>query len=410
MARAATETQKAGLTGLEFGLAIPGTVGGAVWANAGAHEATSRASSSRRPSCRPTARRRARRRRTSARLPRQPVQARRRRTPPRSSWTATFRLTPADPGRSQGRLDDIRRWRQAHQPLGLPSAGIVFRNPAGESAGRLIDEAGLKGTRIGGAVVSREARQLHRQRPARARRPTSAAWGSTFAAVGPRAARARASARDRVPRRLDRLGRGSSTWSGRMTEARVPPRPGHEAARTPVVVVFGGPSAEHDVSIVSGTAIAARCAPRATRWSSGWWTSTVDGGRCQRTTIVMAARAGIRRAGRLGCGRPHGPGQRARRARRARPEARRVPRPPRAVGRGRHGPGAPRGRRAALHRVRRDGPRDRHGQGDVQAARAAAWGCRSSTGARFAPRAGRATGTRSWPSSRPSPRAPAIRA
>ena len=39
MARAATETQRAGLTGLEFGLAIPGTVGGAVWANAGAHEA-----------------------------------------------------------------------------------------------------------------------------------------------------------------------------------------------------------------------------------------------------------------------------------------------------------------------------------------------------------------------------------
>jgi UDP-N-acetylmuramate dehydrogenase len=38
MARAATETQRAGLSGLEFGLAIPGTVGGAVWANAGAHE------------------------------------------------------------------------------------------------------------------------------------------------------------------------------------------------------------------------------------------------------------------------------------------------------------------------------------------------------------------------------------
>ena len=51
-------------------------------------------------------------------------------------------------------LDDIRRWRQAHQPLGLPSAGSVFRNPDGDSAGRLIDAAGLKGHRIGGAVVS----------------------------------------------------------------------------------------------------------------------------------------------------------------------------------------------------------------------------------------------------------------
>ena len=67
---------------------------------------------------------------------------------------ATFRLTPADPDVIKGRLDDIRRWRQAHQPIGLPSAGSVFRNPPGDSAGRLIDAAGLKGTRMGGAVVS----------------------------------------------------------------------------------------------------------------------------------------------------------------------------------------------------------------------------------------------------------------
>jgi UDP-N-acetylmuramate dehydrogenase len=67
---------------------------------------------------------------------------------------ATFRLAAADPGIIKERLDDIRRWRQAHQPLGLPSAGSVFRNPDGDSAGRLIDEAGLKGLRIGGAAVS----------------------------------------------------------------------------------------------------------------------------------------------------------------------------------------------------------------------------------------------------------------
>ena len=151
MARAATETQKAGLTGLEFGLAIPGTVGGAVWANAGAHESDM-------ASVLGSARVLDAEGRESvvavAELGLAYRDSRFKRAREELVLDATFDLEPADPDVIKGRLDDIRRWRQAHQPLGLPSAGSVFRNPDGDSAGRLIEAAGLKGTRIGGAVVS----------------------------------------------------------------------------------------------------------------------------------------------------------------------------------------------------------------------------------------------------------------
>src|SRR4029077_7808495 len=61
---------------------------------------------------------------------------------------------PADPAAIAARLDDIKRWRREHQPLGIPSAGSTFRNPADASAGRLIDELGWKGRTRGGATVS----------------------------------------------------------------------------------------------------------------------------------------------------------------------------------------------------------------------------------------------------------------
>jgi UDP-N-acetylmuramate dehydrogenase len=155
MARAATETQKAGLTGLEFGLAIPGSVGGAVWANAGAHESDIAGvlESARvmdgdgQESILPVADLGLAYR--DSRFKHGPTTR-----PADLILAATFQLSAADPDVIKERLDDIRRWRQAHQPLGLPSAGSVFRNPDGDSAGRLIDEAGLKGHRIGGAMVS----------------------------------------------------------------------------------------------------------------------------------------------------------------------------------------------------------------------------------------------------------------
>ncbi len=153
MARAATETQKAGLSGLEFGLAIPGTVGGAVWANAGAHDSDVAAvlesadvllvdGSEARLGVADLA------------LAYRDSRLKHPSAVPEIVVAATFRLVAADAETIKGRLDEIRRWRQAHQPLGLPSAGSVFRNPAGDSAGRLIDAAGLKGLRIGGAAVS----------------------------------------------------------------------------------------------------------------------------------------------------------------------------------------------------------------------------------------------------------------
>ena len=151
LARAATVTQAAGLSGLEFGLAVPGTVGGGVWANAGAHgadiaavlesvrvlgvdgdEATEPAAAL------GFAYRESRFKHSSADL----------------ILSATFRLTPADPASIRLRLDEIRRWRREHQPLGRASAGSVFRNPTGDSAGRLIDACGLRGTRLGGAAIS----------------------------------------------------------------------------------------------------------------------------------------------------------------------------------------------------------------------------------------------------------------
>jgi UDP-N-acetylmuramate dehydrogenase len=151
MARAATETQKAGLTGLEFGLAIPGTVGGAVWANAGAHDGDVAGILE---SADVLLADGTEARLTAADLEFRYRDSRLKHRPDEVVLAATFRLTPADPATIAGRLDEIKRWRREHQPLGIPSAGSTFRNPPGDSAGRLIEMLGWKGRTRGGATVS----------------------------------------------------------------------------------------------------------------------------------------------------------------------------------------------------------------------------------------------------------------
>jgi UDP-N-acetylmuramate dehydrogenase len=157
MARAATESANAGLAGLEFGLAIPGTVGGAVWANAGAHgqdvaavlETADVLLADGREVRLAAAELGFSYRDSRFKEPAEPG------APPDLIVSATFRLEPRPAPEIRDRLDEIRRWRREHQPLGMASAGSVFRNPAeGPSAGELIDRAGLKGRRVGGAVVS----------------------------------------------------------------------------------------------------------------------------------------------------------------------------------------------------------------------------------------------------------------
>jgi UDP-N-acetylmuramate dehydrogenase len=151
LARAATLAQRAGLSGLEFGLAIPGTVGGAVWGNAGAHGSDVAAVLESVTLLRADG---GEVEETAAALSLTYRDSRLKATSGDLILSATFRLAPADPTQIKARLDEIRRWRQEHQPLGRPSAGSVFRNPPGDSAGRLIDACDLKGTRIGGAEIS----------------------------------------------------------------------------------------------------------------------------------------------------------------------------------------------------------------------------------------------------------------
>lgn len=67
---------------------------------------------------------------------------------------ARFEFEPGDPAQGETLMREITRWRKEHQPGGTYNAGSVFKNPPGDSAGRIIDSLGLKGTRVGDVAVS----------------------------------------------------------------------------------------------------------------------------------------------------------------------------------------------------------------------------------------------------------------
>jgi UDP-N-acetylmuramate dehydrogenase len=138
------------LTGLEYMIAIPGAIGGGVRMNAGAHGSDvgdSLASVTVFDLASGASDKRARdalglRYRKSALQDREIVTA------------ATFSLEHDDPGAIRQRMETYRRHRAETQPGAVQNAGSVFKNPDGDYAGRLVEEAGLKGFAVGAAKVS----------------------------------------------------------------------------------------------------------------------------------------------------------------------------------------------------------------------------------------------------------------
>lgn len=148
-AKAARFAAKLGLAGIEFLAGIPGTIGGALAMNAGAWGGDTWARVDR-------VRTIDRQGVIRERWPRDfEIGYRQVRGAP-GEWflEARFELEPGDTATSQERIRALLERRAETQPTGLPSCGSVFRNPPGDHAARLIEAAGLKGAREGGAQVS----------------------------------------------------------------------------------------------------------------------------------------------------------------------------------------------------------------------------------------------------------------
>ncbi|MEY8355094.1 UDP-N-acetylmuramate dehydrogenase [Lachnospiraceae bacterium 54-53] len=150
LARIAQEAYKASLTGLEFAAGIPGTLGGAVVMNAGAYGSemkevllTVRVLTPEGEVKEIPASQLSLGYRTSSIIPKQYV-----------ILEAVLRLSAGNVVSIKSRMDELACRRKEKQPLEFPSAGSTFKRPAGHFAGKLIEEAGLKGFTLGGAQVS----------------------------------------------------------------------------------------------------------------------------------------------------------------------------------------------------------------------------------------------------------------
>ena len=150
MTRAAVFAANLGLSGMEFAHGIPGTVGGGVYMNAGAYggeicqicqsvEIMDMAGNLEV--------------RTAEEMEfsyRHSILEEK----PAIVISAVFSLTPGDPAEIKAKMKELQGKRSASQPLDLPSAGSAFKRPVGAFAAALIDQAGLKGYRVGGAAIS----------------------------------------------------------------------------------------------------------------------------------------------------------------------------------------------------------------------------------------------------------------
>lgn len=150
LSKTAVAAAEAGLTGLEFAHGIPGSVGGAVYMNAGAYGGTMDGVLEKSIFWKDG-------RRHELALAdhhygyRESVY---KENPDMIVMGAVFALKEGEKEEIWNTMRELSGKRKASQPLEFPSAGSVFKRPAGHFAGKLIQDAGLKGTRIGGAEVS----------------------------------------------------------------------------------------------------------------------------------------------------------------------------------------------------------------------------------------------------------------